>query len=66
MSSLDLHIYTIISFQPNLHLSSITSIAVAETGQDELYVTGGIDGMLVLSRFINSGLHLFYDLYLLI
>ncbi|CAG9537380.1 unnamed protein product [Cercopithifilaria johnstoni] len=46
----DLHV-----IKPNLHLSSITCIAVIKINQKELYVTGGIDGMLVLSRFINSG-----------
>ncbi|VDK77009.1 unnamed protein product [Litomosoides sigmodontis] len=46
----DLHV-----IKPNLHLSSITSVAVAETNRDELYVTGGIDGMLLLSRFTTSG-----------
>ncbi|KAL3990826.1 hypothetical protein ACH3XW_33380 [Acanthocheilonema viteae] len=45
----DLHV-----IKPNLHLSSITSITVIKINRKELYVTGGIDGMLVLSRFINS------------
>ncbi|MCP9263246.1 hypothetical protein DINM_006583 [Dirofilaria immitis] len=40
---------------PNLHLSNITSITVARSNQNELYVSGGIDTALVLFRLANSG-----------
>ncbi|KAM3728165.1 Soluble guanylate cyclase gcy-35 [Dirofilaria immitis] len=46
----DLHI-----IKPNLHLSNITSITVARSNQNELYVSGGIDTALVLFRLANSG-----------
>uniref|UniRef100_A0A915PMQ4 tRNA (34-2'-O)-methyltransferase regulator WDR6 n=1 Tax=Setaria digitata TaxID=48799 RepID=A0A915PMQ4_9BILA len=54
----DLHIIKVstnVFLQSNLHLSSITSVATVRINQKELYVTGGLDGALVLSRFANTG-----------
>uniref|UniRef100_A0A1I7VPY4 tRNA (34-2'-O)-methyltransferase regulator WDR6 n=1 Tax=Loa loa TaxID=7209 RepID=A0A1I7VPY4_LOALO len=55
ISKIILYMNDLYVIKPNLHISGITSIAVIKINQTELYVTGGIDAMLVLSRFISSG-----------
>ncbi|KAK6113230.1 WD domain G-beta repeat family protein [Brugia pahangi] len=54
ISRITLYMSDLRVIKPNLHLSSITSIAVTKIDQKDFYVTGGIDAMLVLSRFTNS------------
>nr|CDP93388.1 Bm6789, isoform g [Brugia malayi] len=55
ISRITLYMSDLRVIKPNLHLSNITSIAVTKIDQKDFYVTGGIDAMLVLSRFTNSG-----------